>query len=64
MPAIHGSLSDKDFDKFGEIAKSRGMERSDLVTALALAEVHKLSNAIKTTTAEGTPIIPQYERAG
>lgn len=43
MPAIHGSLTDIDFDAFGKIAEARGMSRSDLVTSLAKAEILKLS---------------------
>ena len=46
MPAIHGSLSDQDFDVFGDIAKSKGMTRTELVNALVKGEIHKLSNVV------------------
>lgn len=48
MPAIHGSLTDSEFDEFGSIAKIKGMTRNELCTALAKAEIHKLSNVVKT----------------
>jgi hypothetical protein len=44
MPAIHGSLTDQEFDDFGAIAKTKGMTRNELCTALAKSEIHKLSN--------------------
>jgi hypothetical protein len=44
MPAIHGSLTDQEFDDFGAIAKSKGMSRNELCTALATAEIHNLAN--------------------
>ena len=47
MPAIHGSLTDQEFDDFGDLAKSKGMTRNELCTALAKAEIHKLSNVVK-----------------
>ena len=47
MPAIHGSLTDQEFDDFGAIAKSKGMGRNELCTALAKAEIHKLANVGK-----------------
>ncbi|MCK9592843.1 MAG: hypothetical protein M0Q91_12640 [Methanoregula sp.] len=47
MPAIHGSLKDADFDIFGKIAESKDMTRTELVTALVLAEIHKFSNTEK-----------------
>lgn len=48
MPAIHGSLTDQEFDEFGVIAKNKGMTRNELCTALVKAELHKLSNVVKT----------------
>ena len=47
MPAIHGSLTDSEFDEFGSIAKVKGMTRNELCTALAKAEIHKLANVGK-----------------
>jgi hypothetical protein len=47
MPAIHGSLTDQEFDEFGAIAKAKGTTRNELCTALAKAEIHKLSNVVK-----------------
>lgn len=44
MPAIHGSLTDAEFDAFGDLAKSKSMTRNELCTALVKAELHKLSN--------------------
>ena len=48
MPAIHGSLTDQDFDAYGKIAESKGLTRTELTSALAKAEIHKLSNVGKT----------------
>jgi len=47
MPAIHGSLTDQDFDAYGKLAESKGMTRTELTSALAKAEIHKLSNVVK-----------------
>jgi hypothetical protein len=47
MPAIHGSLTDQDFDAYGKLAESKGMTRTELTSALAKAEIHKLSNVGK-----------------
>jgi hypothetical protein len=44
MPAIHGSLTDQDFDAYGRLAASKGMTRTELTTALAKSEIHRLSN--------------------
>jgi len=44
MPAIHGSLTDPEFDAYGKIAESKGMSRTELTSALAKSEIHKLSN--------------------
>lgn len=48
MPAIHGSLNDEDFVAYHNLAKSKGMSAKQLTESLALAELHKLSNVVKT----------------
>lgn len=42
MPAIHGSLTNDDFIKANEIAKEKNMELKDWVSAIVIAEIHKL----------------------
>ena len=63
MPAIHGSLTDQDFDAYGKLAESKGMTRTELTSALAKAEILKRAEFLKATTgADGAPIVPQHER--
>ena len=42
MPAIHGSLSNSDFIKANEIAKEKGMELKEWVSAIVISEIHRL----------------------
>ena len=44
MPAIHGMLTDDQFLKYGNLAANKGMSIKELTTALAVAEIQKLSN--------------------
>lgn len=46
MPAIHGSLTDQEFDDFGAIAKAKGISRNELCTALARDEIRKNTEAV------------------
>ena len=42
MPAIHGSVSNSDFLKANEIAKEKNMELKDWVSAVVIAEIHRI----------------------
>jgi hypothetical protein len=42
MPNIHGSVTNDDFIKANEIAKEKNMELKDWISAVVIAEVHRL----------------------
>jgi len=46
MPNIHGSLTNDDFIKANEIAKSKNMELKEWISATIVSEIHKVSNSM------------------
>jgi len=42
MPAIHSSLTNADFIKANDLAKEKGMELKEWVSAIIISEIHRI----------------------